>query len=244
MRNRIRENKGDMKVVADFMVKNGIKFVEINNIFTKPEKLSDDCKMFSDHGITPIQLTVDGNNFFQKNEQARKKQFEFMKPWIDAAHKNNMKYLRVNMGHSIGLFRSDKLENLILTFKPILEYMESQGMTFVFENHGGKSSNIDFQLKVKERLPSKNFGYLLDCGNYRPKDLVYSAIPKLSKSILVVHAKMYNFDENGNETTLDYPKIIKMLKDIGYSGYYNIEFEGPLSDEEGVLKSKALLERC
>ena len=118
-----------------------------------------------------------------------------MKPWIDAAHKNNMKYLRVNMGHSIGLFRSDKLENLILTFKPILEYMESQGMTFVFENHGGKSSNIDFQLKVKERLPSKNFGYLLDCGNYRPK-ILFIHHPKLANQFWL-SIKMYNFDENG-----------------------------------------------
>ena len=65
MRNRIRENKGDMKVVADFMVKNGIKFVEINNIFTKPEKLSDDCKMFrSWHNTYPTY--VDGNNSFKR----------------------------------------------------------------------------------------------------------------------------------------------------------------------------------
>ena len=44
-------------------------------------------------------------------------------------------------------------------------------MTFVFENHGGKSSNIDFQLKVKERLPSKKFGISSIVGTIDPKIL-------------------------------------------------------------------------
>lgn len=244
LRNRIRDTNFGMKGVVNFMVKSRIKFVEINNIFTNPAELPSLAKMFSDAGIQPIQLTVDGNNFFQKSEKGRKKQFEFMKAWIDAANNCGMKYIRANMGHPLGfLIKSDTVENLEATFRPILEYTEQFGINFVFENHGGKSSNVDFQLKVKEKFPSKHFGYLLDCGNYKPKESVYENIKKLGKSILIVHAKMYNFNEQGLETTLDYPRIIKLLKEIGYDGFYNIEYEGPLPDEEGVLKAKALLEK-
>ena len=190
LRNRIREPHYGMKGVADFMVKNGIKFVEINNLFTTPTELPSIAKIFSDSGIVPIQLTVDGNNFFQNSESGRKKQFEFMKGWIDAANRCGMKFIRANMGHPLGfLTKSDTFENLQATFRPILKYTEKLGINFVFENHGVKSSNIDFQLKVKERFPSKYFGYLLDCGNYKPKDLVYENIKKLGSSILIVHAK-------------------------------------------------------
>jgi sugar phosphate isomerase/epimerase len=60
----------------------------------------------------------------------------------------------------------------------------------------------------------------------------------------MAHAKGYSFDSVGNETTLDYPRIIKLLNQIGYNGDINIEFEGPLPDFEGVEKTLALLQRC
>lgn len=244
LRNELKKPEVGMSGIADFIQSLGVKFVELNNSFIDPTKFQDTVKIFTDRSLTPTQLTIDGNNFFQKSAKARADQFAFMKKWIDPAHKAGIKMLRANMGHGFGLFKkTDSLDNLLATFKPILEYTESLGMKFTFENHGGKSSDINFQLAVKKELPSKNFGYLLDCGNYRPKDLVYDNIPKLGSAILVVHAKMYGFNEQGEETQLDYGRIIKLLKQIGYSGDYNIEFEGNLPDYEGVKKTLALLQK-
>jgi len=73
--------------------------------------------------------------------------------------------------------------------------------------------------------------------------LIYENIKKLGKLIKIVHAKMYNFDENGFESTLDYNKIIQLLKEINYDGYLSIEFEGSLSPIEGIEKSVALLRK-
>jgi sugar phosphate isomerase/epimerase len=244
LRNELKKPGVGFSGIADFIQSLGVKLVELNNVFLDPATFQDTVKVFTDRGLTPTQLTIDGNNFFQKSAKARAKQFEFMKKWIDPAHKAGIKMLRANMGYGLGfLLKTDTVANLVGTFSPILDYIESQGMRFTFENHGGKSSNIDFQLAVKKELPSKNFGYLLDCGNYRPKDLVYENIPKLGSSILVVHAKMYGFNEQGEETTLDYGRIIKLLKEIGYNGDYNIEFEGNLPDYEGVKKTLALLQK-
>ena len=59
-----------------------------------------------------------------------------------------------------------------------------------------------------------------------------------------VSAKSYAFDENGNETTLDYQRILQIVKDAGYTEYLGIEYEGKeLSEEEGVIATKKLLER-
>lgn len=231
--------------IADFLVELDIKHVEINNIFTSPEKLLEIVTIFKEKHIDTVLLTIDGNNFFQGKPKAREDQFNWMKPWLDAAHNSGIPMVRANMGHHRGLFLSRKkiLKQQVETFKPIQEYAESLGITFVFENHGGPSSDVEFQLAVKEHFPTEKMGFLLDTGNYKPKSRVYENIKKLGKAIKIVHAKMYEFDDQGMETTLDFPRIVNALNEIGFDGYYSVEYEGSLPGKEGVKKSIALL-RC
>ena len=60
-----------------------------------------------------------------------------------------------------------------------------------------------------------------------------------------VSAKSYDFDEQGNETVIDYVKILQTGKEAGYTGYIGIEYEGyRLSEKAGILATKALLERA
>ena len=59
-----------------------------------------------------------------------------------------------------------------------------------------------------------------------------------------VSAKTHNFDTDGNETEIDYMKIMKIVKDAGYTGYVGIEYEGSeLSEPEGIKATKKLLEK-
>ena len=58
-----------------------------------------------------------------------------------------------------------------------------------------------------------------------------------------VSAKSYDFDAKGNETTLDYARILKIVTDAGYHGYVGIEYEGSrLTEPEGIKATKKLLE--
>jgi sugar phosphate isomerase/epimerase len=58
-------------------------------------------------------------------------------------------------------------------------------------------------------------------------------------------AKSYEFDANGNETILDYYKLISIVKKAGYNGFIGVEYEGEiLSEKEGVIATKKLLEKA
>jgi hydroxypyruvate isomerase len=60
-----------------------------------------------------------------------------------------------------------------------------------------------------------------------------------------VSAKSHEFDEEGNETTKDYYRLLKIVKEAGYKGYIGIEYEGSvLSEPDGILATKALLEKA
>jgi hydroxypyruvate isomerase len=59
-----------------------------------------------------------------------------------------------------------------------------------------------------------------------------------------VSAKSYNFDENGNETKLDYQRLMQIVADSGFEGYVGTEYEGPLEDpKEGIALTKALVQK-
>ncbi|MFM7321903.1 MAG: sugar phosphate isomerase/epimerase, partial [Armatimonadota bacterium] len=48
----------------------------------------------------------------------------------------------------------------------------------------------------------------------------------------------------GDEIHTDFVRMMKIVKDAGYSGYVGIEYEGSkLSEPEGIKATKRLLER-
>ena len=51
---------------------------------------------------------------------------------------------------------------------------------------------------------------------------------KVAKYIHHVHAKFYEVDENYAENGIDFKNALKVLKEIGYEGYINTEYEGQL----------------
>jgi hypothetical protein len=58
-------------------------------------------------------------------------------------------------------------------------------------------------------------------------------------------AKSYEFDDNGDETILDYYKLLSIVKKGGYKGFIGVEYEGEtLSEKDGIIATKKLLEKA
>ena len=57
-----------------------------------------------------------------------------------------------------------------------------------------------------------------------------------------VSAKSYDFDTKGEESTIDFKRIIDITKEFNYDGYYGIEYEGlNLGENDGIIKQKSCL---
>ena len=73
---------------------------------------------------------------------------------------------------------------------------------------------------------------------------MYDGVQKFMPVAKAVSAKSYNFDKNGNETKIDYKRMMKIVKEAGYTGYVGVEYEGTeLSPFDGIKATKALLEK-
>jgi len=59
-----------------------------------------------------------------------------------------------------------------------------------------------------------------------------------------VSGKTLDFDAEGNETRVDFVKMMQIISDSKYSGYIDVEYEGnKLSEDEGIKATIALLNK-
>lgn len=129
-------------------------------------------------------------------------------------------------------------------FGQLLEYAAGTGVDIAIENHGGLSSDPAWLCSLIELVGSPHLGTLPDFGNFPPEVDRYDAVARLMPHAKAVSAKCYDFGPDGEETTIDFGRMMSIVKDAGYTGYVGIEFEGErLPEREGILAAKALLEK-
>jgi len=236
----------------------GISIVEYVNAFFKDKAqdtnyLNELLKRSKDNGVTNHLIMIDGEGgMAELNDEKRMKAVENHYKWVDAAKYLGCKTIRVN-AYGEGS-REDVQKAAVDGLSRLGEYGEKVGINIIVENHGGYSSDGDWLATVMKTVNKKNVGTLPDLGNFclkRGPNYTcleeydkYKGTQELLPFAKGVSAKTNNFDEQGNCVETDYVKMMKIIKDAGFKGIIGIEYEGrTLSEEEGIRKTKALLER-
>ena len=221
-------------------------FVEKNNTLAAQYKLQNVLIMIDSEG-----------DLASSDENTRSEAIANHKLWIDAANQMGCSAVRLNL---FGESDPEKwVANSILSLTDLADYAADKNINVIVENHGRLSSNVPVLMKVINGTGKSNCGTLPDFGNFCIAEEGYGSLfdgsckefydPYKGVSEMIVKAfgvsaKSYDFDEEGNETTLDYNRLIKIVKDAGYKGFVGVEFEGSrLSEEEGIIATKTLLEK-
>jgi sugar phosphate isomerase/epimerase len=110
------------------------------------------------------------------------------------------------------------------------------------ENDGGMATDPEALVALVETAGKDLVGVCLDLGNF-PEGQGPAGIRRLAPYAVHVHAKARVFAANGEETSIDYAGALGALKDAGYDGAISIEYEGDLAPEEGIGKTRALIEK-
>ena len=207
-------------------------------------------KRSNDYGIDNVLIMIDGQgSLASSNFSQRSEAIENHKRWIDFALTLGCETMRVNLSGEENLEKWT--ENSIKSLSELSNY--NKNINVVVENHGGLSSNGKYLSNVMSKVNIENCGTLPDFGNFcidgSPRDCnewydIYKGVEELMPYAHAVSAKSYDFDDSGNETKIDYSKMIEIVKKAGYKGYVGIEFEGDkMSEDEGIIATKKLLEK-
>ncbi|WP_222982908.1 sugar phosphate isomerase/epimerase family protein [Flagellimonas meishanensis] len=209
------------------------------------------------YGLTNLLIMIDGQgDIAVEDETKRKEAVENHYKWVDAAAALGCHSIRVNLNGS-----KDPevwIPTSVAGLTQLASYAKGKNINIIVENHGGPSSNAQLLAEVMQKVGMDNCGTLPDFGNfcikredgsyYESKCLEeydrYEGTRELMPYAKGVSAKSYSFDEEGNETRVDYPRIMEIVLESGYSGFVGVEYEGSeLSEEEGILATKRLLEK-
>ena len=215
------------------------------------QKLSKELlKRSDDYGIDNVLIMIDSQgSLASSNKKERLKAIDNHKKWIDFSYEIGCETMRVNLSGETKLDRWT--ENSIKSLTELSDYNKS--INVVVENHGGLSSNGKYLSNVMSEVNIDNCGTLPDFGNFcidgSPRACnewydIYKGVEELMPYAHAVSAKSYDFDDSGNETKIDYSKMIDIVKKAGYKGYIGIEYEGSsMSEDDGIIETKKLLEK-
>jgi sugar phosphate isomerase/epimerase len=121
---------------------------------------------------------------------------------------------------------------------------DGYGLNVIVENHGGLSSNGAWLAGVMKKADHPRVGTLPDLGNFTDYDR-YQGVTEMIPFAKAFSAKSYDFDEQGNETKIDYFRMAKIAVDAKYPGWVGVEYEGEkLSEPDGVKKTIELVKRA
>jgi sugar phosphate isomerase/epimerase len=209
--------------------------------------LADLKQRCEDNGVKSGLIMCDREGALGDSDPAaRTRAVEAHYKWVTAAAYLGCHSIRVN-AQSSGTFGT-QLDNAVDGLRRLSEFGAQHGLNVIVENHGGVSSNGKWLTAVIDQVALPNCGTLPDFGNFFvAKDKLYdryTGVREMMPFAKGVSAKSYAFDDKGNETTIDYSRMMKIVKDAGYNGYVGVEFEGrDMEEPDGIRATKKLLER-
>lgn len=198
-------------------------------------------------GVESLLIMCDGLGAIgDPDEGKRKGVVEAHKPWVMAARTLGCHSIRVN-AQSAGE-REEQSRLAADGLRRLTEFGAAQGLSVIVENHGGLSSDGSWLAATIRRVGHDRCGTLPDFGNFsineREKYDRYRGVAEMMPFATAVSAKSMDFDDKGEETTIDYRKMMRIVFDAGYRGYVGIEYEGErMSEDAGIRATKRLLER-
>lgn len=220
-------------------------FEMVNTFFPSPQyRYLQKLRALADElGVRLLLIMCDGEGDMAATDRAERMQAaRNHRRWVDIAAALGCRAIRVNV-------RGDQTdpdamrERAAESFSALLAYAAGEVQVLI-ENHGGRSSDPDWLVSLLQLIDDPHLGTLPDFGNFPPEIDRYAAVQKLMPYAKAVSAKCYDFGEDGNETTIDFVRMLGIVRAAGYTGHIGVEYEGTrLPEREGILAAKQLLER-
>jgi len=205
--------------------------------------------------INQLLIMVDGEGGLALTDKIeRLKSVENHRKWLDAAEILGCHSIRVNC---FGEGERDAVMAAgVEGLSRLSELGAKKNLNVIVENHGGYSSDGAWLAELMGKVNMENCGTLPDFGNFCVKREggvqwgapcvdeydMYKGVEELMPFAKAVSAKSFDFDDEGNETKIDFYKMLNIVKKAGFNGYIGVEYEGEnLGEEEGIVKTRDLL---
>lgn len=170
--------------------------------------------------------TAVGNDFGHPPGEARQREIEGVKQWIDHAAVLGAPVIRIFAGHQKPETSEGESHRLMVEgIEQCCAYAGERGVFLALENHGGPTATAQGLLKIVRDVQSPWFGVNLDTGNFHSDD-PYQELEQAAPYALNVQVKVVTSDAEGkNKQPTDFSRLAQILRDADYRGYVVLEYE-------------------
>ncbi len=158
--------------------------------------------------------------------------------WAEVAKHLECDYIRVRA--STEGDRNEQLDRAAEGVGAFCDAMANSPVSVLVENVAGFSKDPTWLVELVERVGPKRLGLIADFGNFDGD--IYAGMQQLLPYTKSVCTKSWEFDQQGNETKIDFAKMMGVVKESTFRGCIAIEY---LGDEPvaGVRKTAELIRR-
>ncbi len=210
------------------------------DLFRSPEKADAIRDQSKQVGVTNrIFLCADGHALDTATAKERTDAIDHHLTWAKVAERLGCEYMRVRAS-TVG-DRQQQLAHAAAGIGELCDALESSPVSVLLENLFGLSRDPDWLVALVEKIGPKRVGLVADFGNFDGD--IYAGMKRILPYTKSVCTKSREFDAAGNETTIDFVRMMEVVKDSKYRGCIAIEH---LGDEQlsGIRKSVALVKQA
>jgi len=166
------------------------------------------------------------NDFSNPDPVMRNADINLIKQWVEVAAKMGAPNLRIFAGTNPheGFSRDQVFKWMAHDIRTCCDYGKEFGVIIAIQNHNDfirTAADVD---RIFEMVDSDWLGLNLDIGSYRQED-PYKEIEKNIEKAVTWQIKEKIWIE-GKETPVDFSKLFKIIKKVGYRGYLPLETLG------------------
>jgi sugar phosphate isomerase/epimerase len=228
----LRDGKMTLMDLVDYCAEHGISAVDPTGYyFPGYPKVPTDEFLFALkrraflNGVT-LSGTGVRNDFAVTDAEARRRDLQMVKDWIEVASRLGAPVIRVFSGvkHPGGYSFDQVLEWMVPLFRACAAHASKYGVIVGLQNHNDFVKTADQAIRIIDAVDSEWFGSILDIGSLRTED-PYEGIDKL-----IPYAISWQLKENvgygTKEVPTDLAKVRAIIDRHGYRGFLPVETLG------------------
>jgi L-ribulose-5-phosphate 3-epimerase len=185
-----------------------------------------------------ILLCADGSALDSPTEAERATAVDEHRKWAQVAERLGCESIRVRAS-TIGSPKQ-QLEHAVAGISALCDALRSSKISVLIENIAGHTRDPIWLVEVVERIGKNRVGLVADFGNFDGD--IYGGMQRLLPFTQSVCTKSWEFDDAGNETKIDFGRMMKVITASKFRGCIAIEYLGKES-VAGILQTKKLIQR-
>jgi sugar phosphate isomerase/epimerase len=222
----------------------GLSNIEFNaaacsHLLDAPEKADEYRKVAADNGVRIRTLLGDKKPALDaKSSKEREAAISEHVKLAKVAEHLGCDYMRIRVVTKGK--REQQLKRATESIKMLCEKLSSSPVKVLIENLQEFSSDPDWLIDLHHRIGHDHVGLLADFANFDGD--IYEGMKKILPFTRSICTKSWEFDAEGNETKIDFQRMMKIIKKSKFHGCIAIEYLGD-KPVEGIKKTAALIKR-